>query len=162
MFSILGVEKNITVNNKKTNRIHISQDLPDNRGSKPFPISILNSGNVSELKTGDPISLALDLDSDNNVVVSKVYTSEDVTFVISGYEFIKSKDSQVFTKVYIYQQLPGDDGVIPLPLTFFVAGQNNTYVPGSPCDISFDIGRDGKLMISSLNLSNSEPDIVIS
>ena len=163
MFSILGIEKNINIpgQNKPVNRIHVSQDLPEGRGTKPFPLSIINKGSVDGLNSGDPISLALDLDPNGNVSVSKVYTSEDVTFVVSGYEHVKSKEQQIFTKVYINQILPGDDGVIPLPITYFVAGKLDDFVPGSTCDLSFDIGKDNKLVISSLSFPTSE-DIIIS
>lgn len=83
-------------------------------------------------------------------------------YTITGYEHIKSKEGQVFTKVYIAQTISEEKGFKPFPINFMVSGEVKTYVPGLECIPVLDQNADGKLYISSLNtVESSEPGTVI-
>lgn len=73
-------------------------------------------------------------------------------YVITGYEHIKSKEAQVFTKVYISQHISDEKGSKPFPINYMVSGQTTEFVPGTPCNVVLDSNADGKLFISSLTL----------
>ena len=79
-------------------------------------------------------------------------------YTITGYEHIKSKEGQVFTKVYIAQPISDEKGFKPFPINFMVSGEVRDYVPGSTCDVVLDAKTDGQLFISGIRLSDDTPE----
>lgn len=73
-------------------------------------------------------------------------------YTITGYEHIKSKDGQVFTKVYIAQTISVTNGMKPFPIPFMISGESLTYQPGLQCNVVLDSKQDGTLYISGVNL----------
>lgn len=82
-------------------------------------------------------------------------------YSIMGYECIKSKEGQVFTKVYIAQYISDEKGHKPLPKPFMISGENKSYVPGSPCRIILDADREGNLMISGCEVIPAEGSVIL-
>lgn len=70
-------------------------------------------------------------------------------YSILGYEHIKSKDGQIFTKVYISQSIGPKNGVKPFPISYMVAGQVD-FVPGNSVNVVLDSKQDGSLFISGI------------
>ena len=70
-------------------------------------------------------------------------------YIITGYEHIKSKDGQVFTKVYIAQNISAEKGSKPFPISYMVAGEQK-YDPGTSCNVVLDSKQDGTLYISGI------------
>ncbi len=81
-------------------------------------------------------------------------------YIITGYEKIKSKDGQVFTKVYIAQNISADNGSKPFPIPYMVAGEQ-MYVPGTPCNVVLDSKQDGSLYISGIQEIVEEGTVIM-
>lgn len=84
-------------------------------------------------------------------------------YIITGFEHIKSKEGQVFTKVYISQHISATNGTKPFPIPFMISGESLTYQPGLECHVVLDSKADGTLYISGVTLLESlEPGSIIS
>lgn len=68
-------------------------------------------------------------------------------YSILGFEHIKSKEGQVFTKVYIVQHISDEKGFKPFPINLMVSGEVKSYVPGLRCTPILDQSAEGKLYI---------------
>lgn len=68
---------------------------------------------------------------------------------IIGYEHIKSREGNEFTKVYITQK--SQLGHKPFPVPYVQSGKHDFPVDVA-CNISIDIKQDGKFCITSLEV----------
>lgn len=81
-------------------------------------------------------------------------------YSILGYEHIKSKDGQVFTKVYISQCISAKNGVKPFPISYMVAGQID-FTPGASINVVLDSKQDGSLFISGISEVLDEGSVIM-
>lgn len=81
-------------------------------------------------------------------------------YSVLGYEHIKSKDSQVFTKVYISQNINAQKGSKPFPISYMVAGEVD-FTPGSQIEVVLDQKQDGSLFISGIREVVQEGTVII-
>lgn len=75
-------------------------------------------------------------------------------YKIIGYEHIKTREGNEFTKVHVVQKIgttENTQGYKPFPVQYVESGLK-TFSVDVPCNINLDIRNDGKLIITSLTV----------